>query len=56
MLSAAKIRVAPRSKMVAMVVVDAWMLFWFTVAAALCAAATVIPLRVGLKKMESFEF
>jgi len=38
------------------VVVDAWMLFWFTVAAALCAAATVIPLRVGLKKMESFEF
>ena len=38
------------------VVVDAWMLFWFTVAAALCAAATVIPLRVGLKKMEGFEF
>jgi len=38
------------------VVVDAWMLFWFTVAAALCAAATVIPLRVGLKRMESFEF
>ena len=38
------------------VVVDAWMLCWFTVAAALCAAATVIPLRVGLKKMESFEF
>ncbi len=38
------------------VVVDAWMLFWFTVAAALCAAATVIPLRVGLRKMESFEF
>ena len=38
------------------VVVDAWMLLWFTVAAALCAAATVIPLRVGLKKMEGFEF
>jgi ABC-2 type transport system permease protein len=38
------------------VVVDAWMLFWFAVAAALCAAATVIPLRIGLRKMESFEF
>src|SRR5436853_2134151 len=38
------------------VVGDGGMLFWFTVAAALCAAATVIPLRVGLKKMESFEF
>lgn len=38
------------------VVVDAWMLFWFGVAAALCLAATVIPLRVGLRKMESFEF
>src|SRR2546428_12069896 len=36
------------------VVVDAWMLFWFTVAAALCAAATGIPLRVGLKKMRNF--
>jgi ABC-2 type transport system permease protein len=38
------------------VVIDAWMIFWFVVAAALCAAATVIPLRVGLRKMESFEF
>ncbi|MGH7701359.1 MAG: putative ABC transporter permease subunit [Gemmatimonadales bacterium] len=38
------------------VVVDAWMILWFAVAAASCAAATVIPLRVGLKKMESFEF
>jgi ABC-2 type transport system permease protein len=38
------------------VVIDAWMIFWFVVAALLCAAATVIPLRVGLRKMESFEF
>lgn len=38
------------------VVVDGWMVLWFGVAAALCVAATVIPLRVGLKKMESFEF
>ena len=38
------------------VVVDAWMLLWFAVAAALCAAATIVPLRVGLRKMESFEF
>jgi ABC-2 type transport system permease protein len=38
------------------VVVDGWMILWFGVAAALCAAATVIPLRVGLKKMETFEF
>ncbi len=36
--------------------VDAWMIGAFGLAAALCAAATVIPLRVGLKKMESFEF
>jgi ABC-2 type transport system permease protein len=28
----------------------------FGVAAGLCAAATVIPLRIGLRKMESFEF
>src|SRR5215510_15565733 len=32
------------------VVIDAWMIGWFTVAAVLCAAATVIPLRVGLRK------
>jgi ABC-2 type transport system permease protein len=38
------------------VTIDAWMIGWFTVAAAICAAATVIPLRVGLKRMESFEF
>jgi len=37
-------------------VVNAAMLTWFAVAAALCAAATVIPLRVGLRKMETFEF
>jgi ABC-2 type transport system permease protein len=38
------------------VTIDAWMLGWFTAAAVICAAATVIPLRVGLKKMEGFEF
>ncbi len=38
------------------VVIDAWMIGSFAVAALLCVAATVIPLRVGLKKMESFEF
>jgi ABC-2 type transport system permease protein len=38
------------------VVVDAGMLFWFAVAAGICLVATVIPLRVGLRKMESFEF
>jgi ABC-2 type transport system permease protein len=38
------------------VVIDAWMLGWFTAAAAICAAATVIPLRVGLRRMELFEF
>jgi len=38
------------------VVVDGWMIFWFAVAAFICAAATAIPLRIGLRKMESFEF
>ena len=38
------------------VVVNGWMIAWFTIAAAICAAATVIPLRIGLRKMESFEF
>jgi len=38
------------------VVIDVWMVLWFGVAAVLCILATVIPLRVGLKKMESFEF
>ena len=32
------------------------MLGWFTAAAALCAAATVIPLKLALRKMETFEF
>ncbi len=36
--------------------VDGWMIGSFALAAALCAAATVVPLRVGLRKMESFEF
>jgi len=38
------------------VVVDAGMIFWFAVAAGICVVATVVPLRVGLRKMESFEF
>lgn len=32
------------------------MMVWFAVAAALCTAATIIPLRVALRKMEAFEF
>jgi ABC-2 type transport system permease protein len=38
------------------VVVDSGMIFWFAVAAGICVIATVVPLRVGLRKMESFEF
>src|SRR6267378_2946132 len=38
------------------VAVDLRMIKWFTVAAAVCAAATVIPLKIGLKRMEQFEF
>jgi ABC-2 type transport system permease protein len=36
--------------------VDALMVGAFGVAAALCAAATIVPLRIGLKRMEQFEF
>jgi len=36
--------------------VDAVMVAAFATAAGLCAAATVIPLRIGLRRMESFEF
>jgi ABC-2 type transport system permease protein len=32
------------------------MLAWFVVAAALCTAATMIPLRLALQKMQTFEF
>src|SRR6266581_7574208 len=38
------------------VVIDARMIGWFAVAALVCAAATAIPLKVGLKRMERFEF
>jgi len=38
------------------VVVDSWMMLWFAIAAALCIVATVVPLRVGLRRMESFDF
>src|SRR5205823_935393 len=38
------------------VVVDAWMISWFAVAAVLCAGATALPLWVGLRRMERFEF
>jgi ABC-2 type transport system permease protein len=36
--------------------VDPGMVGWFAVAAGLCVTATIVPLRVGLRKMESFEF
>ena len=36
--------------------VDGGMIAWFAAAAALCAAATIIPLRVGLRQMEQVEF
>jgi ABC-2 type transport system permease protein len=32
------------------------MMVWFAVAAALCTAATIVPLRMALRKMETFEF
>jgi ABC-2 type transport system permease protein len=38
------------------VVVDAWMIVCFGVAALSCAAATALPLWFGLKRMERFEF
>jgi ABC-2 type transport system permease protein len=38
------------------VVIDSWMFFWFAVAAALCATATIVPLRIARKKLETFEF
>jgi ABC-2 type transport system permease protein len=38
------------------VVVDGWMLLWFATAAGLCLVATVVPLWLGLRKMESFDF
>jgi ABC-2 type transport system permease protein len=38
------------------VAIDTWMVSYFAVAAMLCAAATIIPLRVALRKMETFEF
>src|SRR6266853_280983 len=37
------------------VVVDGWMVMWFTAAAVICAAGTVIPLVVGLRRMEQVE-
>jgi ABC-2 type transport system permease protein len=32
------------------------MMVWFAVAGALCTAATIVPLRMALRKMETFEF
>jgi hypothetical protein len=37
-------------------VVDAWMIGWFGIAAGICVLATIIPLWVGLRKIETFEF
>ena len=36
--------------------VDVRMIGAFALVVAICVAATIIPLRVGLKKMEQFEF
>jgi ABC-2 type transport system permease protein len=38
------------------VTLSLWTIGAFIAAAALCAAATIIPLRVGLRKIEQFEF
>lgn len=38
------------------VTLSGWTIGAFGLAAAICIGATVIPLRVGLRKMESFEF
>jgi ABC-2 type transport system permease protein len=38
------------------VVINGWMVLWFAVAAIPIVAAMVIPLRVALRKMETFEF
>ena len=38
------------------VVIDGWMVMWFAIAAIPCLVAMVIPLRIALRKMESFEF
>jgi len=38
------------------VTMDVWTIGSFVAAAALCAAATIVPLRVGLRKIEQFEF
>jgi ABC-2 type transport system permease protein len=38
------------------VVVDGSMIFWFVMAAAVCTLATLIPLRIGLRRIASFEF
>jgi ABC-2 type transport system permease protein len=38
------------------VTLSPWTVGAFALAAALCAAATIIPLKIGLRKMEGFEF
>jgi ABC-2 type transport system permease protein len=38
------------------VVITGWMVSCFVVAGVLCVVATVVPLRIALRKMESFEF
>jgi ABC-2 type transport system permease protein len=38
------------------IAVDAWMIAAFAAVVLICAAATVVPLRVGLRRMEQFEF
>jgi ABC-2 type transport system permease protein len=38
------------------VAVDGWMMFFFAVGATLCIVATAVPLRIALRKMDTFEF
>jgi ABC-2 type transport system permease protein len=38
------------------VVVDGWMVFCFAVAAGSCLAATALPLWLGLRRLQNFEF
>lgn len=38
------------------VVVTGWMMLWFAAAAVLCLVATAVPLWVGLRRMERYDF
>jgi len=36
--------------------IDIWMIGAFALVAAICVTATIVPLWVGLRRMEQFEF